>query len=74
MSGVNSIGGNFGFNFDKKVTSPINLGKTDALLFNTMVNNSDAVQISKTPGNTGLSESTARGTLRQLDEIEAAGL
>ena len=34
----------------------------------------DAFKPSTTPGNTGVAESTARGTLKYLDELEQVGL
>lgn len=71
---VGSINGNMGF-FDKKnVTGLQKADKPNQLLFEGLSNKKvDDVQFNMTPGNTGVSESTARGVLRQVDEIANIG-
>lgn len=74
MTSVNGIFGNKGINYTTSVHAQ-NITKTNNLLFGGKVEPAGgAVQFSKTPGNTGVAEATARGTLAQLDLIEQIGL
>lgn len=74
MTGVNGIFGNQGVNYTTRLNAANALDKTSNLLFQGKTDGvGDAVKISKTPGNTGVAEATARGTLTYLDELAEVG-
>ncbi|MBR1424544.1 hypothetical protein IJ579_03165 [bacterium] len=76
MGLIDGLGGNFGIQFSNN-----NVGGTRATgqtagaipIGNLNHTTTDVVQFSKTPGNTGVNETTARGFLRQLDDIVQVG-
>ena len=71
---VNGIFGNQGVNYTTKVNTANNIHKTNQSLFSGKIDSTDYnVNFSKTPGNSGVTEATARGFLSQLNMIEQVG-